>query len=90
MLGDQRQPGRLRKRHASRPLLHDMRAGAAWLHQRGWLPREYGALRVVTTWNYVERGKRGEDSLAERCYRKAIFLLDAGLRRWYKGDGCLT
>ena len=23
------------------------------------------------------------------CYRKSIFLLDAELRRWYKGDSCL-
>ena len=33
--------------------------------------------------------ERGEDSLAERLYRKTIFVLDTELRRWYKGDGCL-
>ena len=34
--------------------------------------------------------ERGEHSLAEWRNRKSIILLDAGVRRWYRGDSCLT
>ena len=56
----------LRKRHASRP--HATPEGMI-----------AAGVRRAACRHHVERGKRGEDSPAERCYRELIFFAGRGV-----------